>query len=196
MVGPPCPRRVPGLLPATPAGRASQRMPAGRHRQMAPRHHHGRLGLTGRWKGPQGARRMAERCGGHSPQEGALLETPQGALTQEKCRMKQCHTGASARLAPGSCAPGSCARGPGAQGLGVPEQWLFLPGSCPSFPGTVSCCWDVGSVGWVALAWDLLSRRHNRATLGSHTRSVFLRHRVRCAAKDVPFVKLNLQIYF
>lgn len=137
---------------------------------------------------------MAERCGGHSPQEGALLETPQGALTQEKHRMKAVSHGGVGWACPGELCPGP--RGPGAQGLGVPEQWLFLPGSCPSFPGTVSCCWDVGSVGWVALAWDLLSRRHNRATLGSHTRSVFLRHHVRCAAKDVPFVKLNLQIYF
>lgn len=121
---------------------------------------------------------MAERCGGHSPQEGALLETPQGALTQEKRRMKAVSHGGVGRACPGELCPGP--RGPGAQGLGVPEQ----------------CCWDVGSVGWVALAWDLLSRRHNRATLGSHTRSVFLRHHVRCAAKDVPFVKLNLQIYF
>ena len=58
--------------------------------------------------------------------------------------------GGVGRAVPQGAVPG----GPASQGLGVPEQWLFLPGSCPSLPGTVSvagmsgaclaCCYSWG----------------------------------------------------
>lgn len=188
MVGLPCPCRVPALLPATPGGRASQPTPPGRPRQAVARCHHGcSLGLTGRWKGPQGARGLAEHRGGHRPRGGCSLgDTPGRAHTGEV------QDGASAL---GGCrpgrAPGSCARGPGAVGLSARALPLV-----PRHGELLLPIWDVGSAGWVAQAWDFPSCWHNRAALGSHPRSVFLRHRVRFAARDVPFVKLNLQLYF
>ena len=157
MVGPPCPRHVPALLPATPGSRASQPTPAGQHRQTAPRHHHGRLGLTGRWKGPQGARRLAEHCGGHSPQGGCSLgDTPGCAHTGEVQDEAVLHGGVGRAVPQGAVPGGPGSRvavpgGPASQGLGVPEQWLFLPGSCPSLPGTVSV---VGMSGvWGGWPW-------------------------------------------
>ena len=86
-------------------------------------------------RGPREPGGWLSTVGATTHGEGALSETPQGELTQEKFRTEPVPRVGVSRAGPQGALPG------------VPEQWVSLPGSCPSFPGTASCCCPSGTSG-------------------------------------------------